>query len=241
MVHKCLTGTIFILLLLTGCMYPSENLSKNQIANDAQLQMVQQAIDQYAAQNNGLLPIFTKESDTPIYQKYIIDFSLLKQQGLLQTIPGTAFENGGSYQYVLIDVETNPTVKVIDLRIAEEIRIVQQRLNVYRSEHVYPPFGEKVANSVYKLDEQELNLDEDPYIKSPYSDKNLPIYIDTDGQLTIDYRMELYPLLENEEHSYKEGEDIRSIITDHHAVVPAYSVPYTIKNDEPVFAPELNE
>ncbi|GAE91357.1 ABC transporter periplasmic binding protein yphF [Gracilibacillus boraciitolerans JCM 21714] len=240
MVHK----RIIILLsifYLTGCMYPSENLSQNQISNDAQLQMVQLAIDQYQEQKNGLLPILTKESDTPLYQKYLIDFSLLKQQGLIQAVPGTAFENGGSYQYVLVDVEENPTVKVIDLHLSDEIRSIQQRLSIYRSEHTYPPFGEQVEKNIFELDIEELNLEGPPQVNSPYSENKLPVYIDTNGELLIDYRIELYKKLKELDHQYENGDDIRPILFKDHPVVPAYSIPFTIKDNEPVFAPDIEE
>lgn len=219
-------------------MYPSDNLSRNQVANDAQLNMVQQAVNQYVAQNDGRIPIYTKENDTPIYQKYIIDFNLLKQNNLIQTVPGTAFENGGVYQYVLIDVETEPLVKVIDLRVSDQIRELQQRLNIYLSDNTYPPFGEKIAEGIYTLKHEELNLETPPYVDSPYSTNKLPVLIDTNGELLIDYRLELFQLLESKEHNYKEGDDIRKIITDHSPIVPAYSIPYTLQDGEPVFSPE---
>ncbi|KAB8138490.1 hypothetical protein F9U64_04895 [Gracilibacillus oryzae] len=240
MIHKNILLFI-ILLLLTGCMYPSENLSQNQISNDAQLEMVQQAINQYAAQNEGRLPIYTKENDTPIYQKYMIDFNMLKQNNLIQSIPGTAFESGGIYKYVLINVETEPVVKVIDLRVTDQLRDIQQRLDIYISENEYPPFGKKVADGVYSLKYEELNLDAAPFVKSPYSTNNLPVLIDTNGELLIDYRMEIYKLLENTDKPYQAEEDVRKILTDNYPIVPAYSIPYTLKDGEPVFSSDYKK
>lgn len=227
---------ILLLLMLSGCMYPQEQLSQNELTNDAQLHMVQQAINQYQERNEGRLPIITKDQDTPIYQKYLIDFTLLKQQGLIQSIPGSAFENGGFYQYVLIDVETEPTVKVIDLRVTDQLREVQQKLNFYRNEHTYPPFGEKEGEGVYTLNYEALNLDKPPHIESPYSGNNLPILMNTDGELIIDYRLDLYPLLEETDRTFQQDEDIRSLLTDQYPIVPAYSAPYYVKNNKPVFA-----
>ncbi|MFC4404344.1 hypothetical protein [Gracilibacillus xinjiangensis] len=241
MIHKKLLFFFLLLILLTGCMYPSENLSQNQVANDVQLELVQEAIDQYVAQNDGRIPIYTKENDTPIYQKYIIDFNLLKQKNLIQSVPGSAFENGGVYQYVLIDVETEPKVKVIDLRISDQLRDIQQRLNIYLSDNNYPPFGEKIADGIYSLKHEELNLEAPPFVESPYSTNNLPVLIDTNGELLIDYRAELYQLLEGTENNYQEGEDIRRLITDNHPIVPAYSIPYTLSEGEPEFAPYLED
>ncbi|GAB2574472.1 hypothetical protein [Gracilibacillus alcaliphilus] len=230
------------LLFLAGCMYPSENLTQNQISNDTQLQIVQQAVDQYQTDSGGMLPIITKESDTPLYQKYLIDFPLIRQQGLIETIPATAFENGGNYQYILVDVEENPTVKVIDLRLASEMREFEQRLRIYRDEHTYPPFGSQVAQNIYELNTDELNLGADPQVTSPYSGNMLPVYISSNGQLLVDYRMELYQALQEHDHNYEPGDDIRPILMEDHPIAPAYSIPFTVdEQGEPVFAPEIEE
>ncbi|WP_186577810.1 hypothetical protein [Aquibacillus kalidii] len=226
---------LFITLLLSGCFYPNSQLSKNQVPNDVQLEMVQNAVDQYVERQQGLVPIKTKTNDTPIFEKYLLDFSLLKQEGIMQSVPGTAFENGGLYQYVLITPEDNPRVKLIDLRISAQLRTVKQRLNVYRSEHIYPPFGEEVAEGVFSIDTELLNLDEVPYIVSPFTQKNLPIVMDIDGNLYVDYSQDLYEALQKFEHDYKQGDDIRYILAENYPFVPAYSLPYTIKNNEPTF------
>lgn len=220
-------------------MYPEENLSKNQIANDEQLVIVQNAVDQYQEQTGGLLPIFTKDNDTPIYQKYVIDFSLLKQRSLLAEIPGTAFESGGTYQYVLIDVETEPKVKVIDLQLSNELRQIQQHVSLFRSDHTYPPYGEKIDQYVFSLDHNKMNLDSEPYVKSPYTGNNLPVYISTEGELIVDYRSDIYQLMQENDHPYQEGDDLRQLLTDHYPIVPAYSIPYTMEDGEPVFAFDL--
>ncbi|MCT2537392.1 hypothetical protein NC661_00370 [Aquibacillus koreensis] len=227
-----------ILLILSGCLYPDNKLSKNQVPNEVQLNMVQTAIDHYVERHQGLVPIRTKTSDTPIFQKYIIDFKVLKQEGLVETTPASAFENGGVYQYVLVTPEENPTVKVIDLRITDEIRSVQHRLNTYRSENIYPPFGEEIEKGVYSINYKALGLDSPPYVQSPYSQKNLPIVLDTNGDLFIDYRADLYDALQSFDHDYTNGDDIRYLLVDHYPFAPAYSLPYTIKDGEPVFVLE---
>lgn len=65
---------ILVLLTLTGCMYPEEKLVQNQVPYKDQLDSVQSAVNQYKEANGGLLPIKTKDAETPIYQKYPIDF-----------------------------------------------------------------------------------------------------------------------------------------------------------------------
>ncbi|MFD1850493.1 hypothetical protein [Oceanobacillus bengalensis] len=228
-------ASILLSVILSGCLYPESELEKNQIPDEAQQEMVQSAINKYQEETNGLVPIRTKSSDTPIFEKYLIDFSLLTDRGLLTEIPGNAYENGGVYQYALITPDEDPRVKLIDLRSTEAIRSVNIRLDVYRDEHLYPPFGDVVAEDIYTIDYKKLGLDSPPTVKSPYSDEFLPVIMDVNGKLYIDYRIDLNHALQEHEHAYEEGDDIRYLLAENTPILPAYSLPYTIKNGEPVF------
>ncbi|WP_226579353.1 hypothetical protein [Halobacillus litoralis] len=223
-------------VLLTGCLYPNERLQKNQVPNQQQLEMVQNAVDTYQEQKNGLLPIKTKEQSTPIFQKYPIEFSKLKELNLLGELPGTSFENGGHYQYVIIHPETDPTVKVLDLRTTEAVRSLQVKVKFYTENNSYPPLGDFIAPGVYELDHKKLGMDEQPMVDSPYSEHKLPVYLDEQGRVYIDYRKDLYTYLRENDHPYEAGEDIRYLLTDYTPFVPAYSTSYTVENGEPVFA-----
>ncbi|MEW9674708.1 hypothetical protein ABRT01_00710 [Lentibacillus sp. L22] len=226
---------LVIIATLSGCLYPDDKLSKNNAPNEDQLELVQNAVDEYQEQTNGLVPIKTKDEDTPIFQKYLIDFTALKEKHLITETPGNAYENGGVYQYTLITPEDNPRVKLIDLRMTETIRSVGVKLNMYRNEHMYPPYGEQITKGVYKLNYKKLGLDREPVVKSPYSQKNLPVIINTDGELFVDYRMDLYDALNKHGHDVKEGDDIRYLLAENNPFVPAYSLPYTVHDGEPVF------
>lgn len=224
------------IVLLTGCLYPEENLQKNQVPNEIQMQSVQMAVTEYQKANNGRLPIKNRDSDTPIFEKYPIDFKVLKQYGFLPSTPGNAFEEGGIYQYVLINVETEPTVKVIDLTISDEIRNLYMKIDFFRNEHIYPPYGQEVSPGLlYEIDYEKLHMENPIYIESPYSGQLLPVIMDTYGELYIDYRKDVYELLRNNEHDYKEGDDIRYLLTDHYPFAPTFSYPLTVENGEPVF------
>lgn len=227
-----------ILLSLTGCMYPNSELQKNKIPNQQQLEMVQGAVDSYQEKKSGLLPIKTKAQDTPIFQKYPIEFGKLKQMNLMGDLPGTSFENGGYYQYVIIDPENDPTVKVLDLRTTEAVRSLQVKVKFYSENNQYPPLGDFIAQGVYELDHEKLGMEEPPLVDSPYSDQQLPVYLDEQGKVYIDYRKDLYTYLRNEDHQYETGEDIRYLLTDFTPFVPAYSKPYTVEDGEPVFMKE---
>lgn len=227
-----------LLFLLTGCLYPNSQLDKNQIPVQNQIERVQNAVDQYQKNENGLLPIKTRDQDTPIFQKYQIDFERLKQQNLIGEIPGSAFENGGYYQYVIITPEKDPTVKLLDLRTTDTLRSLQVKVEFYQNSNRYPPLGEQIAKDIYKLDYQKIGLNAPPVIDSPYSQQQLPVYIDNNGQLLIDYRKDLYQFIREKDHTYQSGDDIRYLLTDHAPFVPGYSVPYTIKDGEPIFMSE---
>lgn len=209
-------------------------MKKNQVPYPAQIESVQSAVDQFQKDNNGILPIKTREADTPIYRKYPIDFNRLIPR-YLQDAPGTAFESGGVYQYVLVDVENQPKVKLIDLRVVDVIRELNLRINFYRQENKFPPFKGTLATNRFTIDYDKLGYEEPPYVVSPYSGNNLPLMIDGEGTIFIDYSIDLYKLLQETPHQYKFGDDIRELLVNNSVFVPAYSVPYTVENNEPVF------
>lgn len=224
-----------VTFVLSGCLYPEDKLSKNQIPNKVQLQSMQTAVDQYIESNPMRLPIKTRDHDTPIFKKYPIDFTALKEANIISEAPGNSYVRGGVYQYVIIHPEDDPKVKVIDLRTIEEVRKVNVRIMAYRSENRYPPYGKKIANDVYTIDYSKIGLKNKAYVKSPYSDNNLPLVMGANGDVYIDYRQDLYDALQKYEHNYKTGDDIRFLLADHSPVVPAQSLPYTVKDGEPVF------
>jgi hypothetical protein len=213
-------------------MYPSENLAQNQIPYKDQLQTVQTAVDSFRKDNGGILPIKTKEADTPIYQKYPIDFKKLAPKYIAEP-PGNAFESGGVFQYVLVNVETNPTVKLLDLRVAETLRDINLRIKT----NGYPPYKEKIADNVYSIDFKQLGYDKPPFVVSPFTQQNLPFVITGDAQIYVDYRADLYQELKKTNKAVKPGEDIRDLLVNDSMFVPAYSLPYTVDSTtkEPVF------
>ena len=73
-------------------------------------------------------------------------------------------------------------------------------------------------------------------VKSPYSDTHLPLVVGGDGNFYIDYSIDLNRILLEEKPNVKQGEDIRYLLADNYPVLPAYSLPYTVNEDnEPVF------
>ncbi|WP_179134525.1 hypothetical protein [Oceanobacillus timonensis] len=226
------------LLLLSGCMYPQSEQSENQVPNEEQLAVVQQAVETYREGEDGLVPIQTKDSETHIYEKYLIDFRPMLEKGYLSEIPGNAFEEGGVYQYTIVDPEGDLKVRLIDLQATEQLRSVNVRLDTYRQEHTYPAFGQKITDQIYTVDYEKLGLQEAPTVKSPFTQADLPIVMDLDGNLYIDYAYDLNQALEETDDDYEEGEDIRHLLVDDSPFVPAYSMPYTVEDGQAVFMEE---
>lgn len=222
-----------VVSMLSGCLYPNDQLAQNQIPYEDQLQSVQTAVNKYKENNNGLLPIKNKDMKTPEYLKYPVDFNKLIPS-YISDAPGNSYENGGVYQYVLVDAETNPTVKLIDLRITEKIRDVSLRVQVYKDKNTYPPIKETLSKGVFLLNYKKMGFKEEPFVISPYSQKNLPIVMGNDGEFYVDYSIDLFEKI-NDAKKMKTGEDIRKILVKDAPILPAYSLPYTIKNGQPVF------
>lgn len=222
---------IMTIILLSGCMYPNSEKAKNQVPNEEQLASVQKAVDAYKEEKNGLIPIKTKDNDVDYYEKYLIDFSVLEEAQLISEAPGTAYESGGIYQYSIIDPEESAEVKLIDLRLSEKMREVKTKLHIYRSKHQFPPFGEKLSKHMFKLNYSKLGYDEEPVVTSPYSHHNLPFVIDGDGEVFIDYRIDLNQAID-EFGKDDIVDDPREILTNHYPFVPVYSSKYEVKGDE---------
>ncbi len=191
---KC--AIIFVaVIFLSGCLYPHERKSSVQATPyQDQLKLVQSAVDEFQKANGGLLPIQTKDMSTPLYQKYPIDFNRLAPRYMAEP-PSTAYESGGDYQYVLVDVEDNPTVKLIDVKMAEKIRDIKLRVQMYRQEHKYPPYQDVLARDLFTLDGKKLGEADSLSVTSPISGNSLPLMIDGDGEIYADYRTELVSCL----------------------------------------------
>ena len=81
-----------------------------------------------------------------------------------------------------------------------------------------------------------MGYDSELTVQSPYSDTQLPIVATGDGEVYVDYSIELNRLLQESDKKIEPGDDIRFLLTDKFAIVPAYSLPYTVnEKNEPVF------
>lgn len=213
-------------------MSPADQDGSGNIPYDDQIDIVQRAVDSYQEKSGGLLPIKTRELETDIYIKYPIEFSKIVPE-FTEKIPSNAYEKGGIFQYVLMEVETNPQVKLVDLRVAERIRELNLRKNVNAGSI---PFNEAVGEGVYAVDFKAMGFDKPLTVPSPYSDTHLPLVVGGNGHFYVDYSIDLNKILQEEKPDVKRGDDIRYLLSERSHVLPAYSLPYTVNEDnEPVF------
>ncbi|AXH98857.1 hypothetical protein DV702_03415 [Sporosarcina sp. PTS2304] len=218
--------------VLSGCLSRSpDEKQASETPYPDQLETVQKAVERYQEQSGGLLPIKTRDMETDQYIKYPIEFSKIVPD-FTEKIPGNAFENGGIFQYVLTDVEENPTVKLIDLRIAEKLRDINLRTFINGK----LPFLDAVGDNVYEVDYKEMGFKEPLTVQSPYSNTHLPIVVAGDGNFYVDYSIDLNKILTEKQPEVEPGTDIRYLLFEDSAVLPAYSLPYTVNEEnEPVF------
>ncbi|SDI29142.1 hypothetical protein [Natribacillus halophilus] len=227
-----------LMLLATGCFYPQENTdtgtspSQNQ-PHGEQLQSVQTAVDEYQAEH-GVPPIEDFEGDTNLYERYQVDFQALIP-AYMQDVPASAYENGGDFYYTLIDVEEDPEVRVINANILHEAREFERDIREYMRANEFPPIDDMVGPGVFSLDYERLGYEEQPTVESPYHAMSLPLYLDENGDVIIDYSSDLNRLLQEGDPNIEDEEDIRPILTDEFAVAPVLSRPYTIEDGEPAF------
>ncbi|WP_340371655.1 hypothetical protein [Peribacillus sp. FSL E2-0218] len=225
-----------ITVSLSGCLYPEKQKMQNQLPYKEQIQSVQSAVDQFQKDEGGILPIVTKDAETPIYQKYVIKFSKISPRYMAEP-PDNAYESGGVFQYILVDVEKNPTVKLLDVRMAQKIQDVSLRLTAYQQNNGYPPFKERLSDDVFTLDHEKMGLKEAPTVTSPFSQRDLHLVVDGRGNIFVDYTPDLIDVLKTNEAKFKPGDDIRELLVQSSEFVPAYSLPYTIdaKTKNPIF------
>lgn len=221
-----------VMLSACGALYNNDEEKRVQQTPDLDsISAVQRAVDAYQ-QDTGVLPIKNSEVDTDIFVKYQIDFFKLTNGGYIAKSPDNSFEQGGIFQYVIWNAEEDPTVKLIDLRMTERLREVNLRFMSTE----YPQFKERIADYVYTINYDNIGYDTDVAVESPYSSNLLPLVISTEGVVYVDYSIELQQFIKEQGLTPTPGEDIRYLVADESPILPAYSLPYTVdENNDVIF------
>ncbi len=101
----------FIVVLLSGCMYPEEKKYKIKHHMKIKSKRYKRPLITFKRIMMEFFQSKTVET-TPIYQKYLIDFKRIVPKYMAEP-PGNAFESGGIFQYVIVMYETCSNCKDI--------------------------------------------------------------------------------------------------------------------------------
>lgn len=226
---KCLL-VLLLLFMSVGCMYPQE--ARQQLDQlPVHIMQVQSSVDTYY-KNNKILPYRYQEDERKFTSKYLVDFQ--KVSGA-NGIPPSAYEKGGHFLYVLVDVVNKPTVRLFDLRVANQIGKVESAIRAYKESKGQWPFGKKVDAKHYTVDYQKIG-EEEPLIPSPFdAQENLTLILNDQGHVYLDYRMAAMKMIQESSHKPSEGTDLRLWLAQKSLYVPAFSLPMKWKNGEPVW------
>jgi hypothetical protein len=229
--RQFVASLILLSVALSGCLYPDERRAENQMPSEMLLEMTQKGIDQFR-QDTSVLPIVTKELNTPIFEKYEIDFAKLVPK-YIPDVPGNAFEKGGVFKYVLIDVETNPAVRLAHLGMVSTVADVQFAVDRYRYNNGNKlPIREELGNGYYAIDYGKIGLKETsvPGLAGNYL---LPLIMNGKGEVGIDYAMDIAAVLRESKAEVPENTDPRYVMARQSRFVPIKSFPYTMVGGEP--------
>ncbi|MEX2416194.1 MAG: hypothetical protein WD424_08615 [Paenibacillaceae bacterium] len=226
---------ILMVIMLAGCLYPKDRLQQNQISTGEYMILVQNAVETYK-ERTGVLPIKNSTEETPIYEKYLVDFKKLLDRNVISRIPADAYEAGGSNYYVIVDPEGELKVKLMDLVIAGQVSDIQRRSDSYVAEGNDLPLGELVKPSFYHVDFERLGLKSEQ-VRSVYSEMFLPILIHQSGRITVDYAPEIMRAITMKENSSPDPNiDLRTYLVEQSNYIPVNSYPYYWKDNEPVIS-----
>jgi hypothetical protein len=223
---------ILILTSMTGCLYPNDQTPGSQASAREAVLTAQDAVNRYKDQT-GLLPIQNADSSVPLYEKFKVDFGKLQRMGFIAQVPTAAFENGGANQFLIIDEETKPQVKLLDLTVFQAVGDVQKKVNGYRQAHSNSnPAGVDIYPGFPEVDFGKMNMSA-PDIRSMYPHQPLNILVNDKGQVFVDYGIDIATAIKKAETKPKPNEDLRRVLIEASYYVPVRSPVYRWVNGAP--------
>ncbi|CAM4222465.1 hypothetical protein [Paenibacillus tarimensis] len=231
--HSGQTALVLLLLTaLTGCLYPKDRMGQNERPSKESVRSIQDAVDQYF-ESTGLLPIKNSSEDTPKYEKFVIDIAKLERMGYISDIPAAAFENGGSYYFLLQNEEVDPVVKLMSISVYQQINDLQVKVDAYReSNGGQLPAGGEAYPSFYHLDLGKLTGSK-PDIRSVYSNQTMNLIIHENGTVYADYGADIRKAVEMSGTEPSPEEDLRELLVSQSDFVPVKSAAYYWVNGDP--------
>ncbi|MEK4346866.1 hypothetical protein [Paenibacillus sp. FSL P4-0184] len=221
-----------IALTLSGCLYPGEE-KRASVNYRESVKRIQAAVDDFQ-QKEGVLPILNADEATPRYEKFRIDLGKLNNKGYLDDIPATAFEQGGSAYFLILNEESDPVVKVMDLVTVQKVNDVQRQINRYKSAHDGSlPVLDELYPGLYTIDHKKAGTSSIS-LTSVYSGQVLDFIMDKAGTVYVDYVFDIIAAIEKNGGEHDEKKDLRLDLEEASYYVPVKSLPYLWINNQPV-------
>lgn len=226
------SALIVLLFALSGCMYPKSQMKQNQVAPKEAVRNVQAAIDQYQSET-GMLPMKNSTADTPKYEKFYIDFGVLNRTGYMSDIPSSAFEKGGNYSYLIIDEESKPRVKLLDILAFQKINDIQSWVTTYIQTNSVLPKGAQTYPGFYQIDYKAMSKTA-PTIRSVFSGQTIQAIVDENGVVFSDYGIDIMQYIQKSgKNDFETDFDLRTLLVDGSDFVPVKAPVYHFVNNEP--------
>jgi len=211
--------------VLTGCLYPKEQLAQNRMPPRDAVRIVQAAVEEYR-RDTGLLPIRNADADTPRYEKFVVDLARLLRTGYLSDLPAAAFEKGGNYYFLVLDEETEPTVRLLNIAVLQKLNDLEKRVKEYAASHGGAlPAGEELYPSFRLLDFDKLG-GRKPDIRSVFSGQPIHVLVHESGEVFADYAADIRRLVEGKGTAPAPDEDLRELLVSETLFVPVKSPVY---------------
>lgn len=223
----------WLMIFTSGCLYPDSMRSGQQVPVRETVAAVQSAVDQYISATS-VLPIKNFTMDTPLYERYVVDFAKLSPY--LGEIPPNAFEKGGTHLYVLVNAENNPQVRLLDLVTAQTVNDLALAVREYSRQHGGSlPLGEEAAAGWHAVD-FELLGQPPVQVRSVFSGMYLNVLMNRKGEIIVDYGPDLAVLIREQSLTPEPETDLRALLVEHSLYVPVKSAAYYWRNNEPSIA-----
>lgn len=226
--------------LLSGCLYPKENLAQNKASTREAVRNMQAVIEEYQ-QATGVLPIKNSTPQTPRYEKYVIDLAKLQNRQYISDLPAVSFEKGGKYYFLVLNEESEPTVKLMDLVVYQTVNQIQGWVDAYQRAQSSLPLGAEAYPGFYYIDYGKLGQ-QAPVIQSIYSGVTLPTIMDESGAVFVDYGIDIMQAVQRSQGAEPgEGEDLRELLVASSELAPVKSTAYHWIGGDPQAVAEQDE
>ncbi|KWX83962.1 hypothetical protein AMQ83_30020 [Paenibacillus riograndensis] len=221
--------------LPAGCMSPGKEQQTGSSYRDRG-KRVQEAGDDYQ-QQEGLLPILNADETTPRYEKFVIDLKKLHEMGYLDEISAAAFEKVCSACFIILDEETRPSVRLMDIVTVQKVNDVQRQINRYKSGHGGKlPAGDEIYPGLFTIDARQAGTGSIT-LKSIYSGQPLQFIMDKNGTVYAYYGPDIQSAIDKNGVSPEANRDLRLQLEQASYYVPVKSLPYYWVEGQPVPQP----